>query len=220
MVNFEYMTEKKTPKDKKKWDFPIGLEPMSPEEAKAEMDRFFAALEDQYKDVPQEEIERGAKKIQAFIDGKINWAELFNFTPEMLFQMAEFGFAQFKAGRYPDAERIFKVLTVLDWNNAYYHSMMGSILQRQRRFGEAIAEYTQAIELDQNDIVSHTNRGEIFQQHGLIEEAKADLEKAVALDASGEDKFAARARTLIRQMEKCAEQEDAGEPGKDKKRGQ
>ncbi|MFH0800464.1 MAG: tetratricopeptide repeat protein [Pseudomonadota bacterium] len=192
---------------RKKWEFPIGIEPMTREDAAAEMERFFKALEDQYKDIPPDEIERGARKIQDFLGGKMNWAELFNFTPEMLFQMAEFGFTQFKSGRYEDAERIFKVLTVLDWNNAYYHSVMGSILQRQRRYGEAIAEYTQAIELDPNDIVSRTNRGEIFMQHGLFEEAEEDFKQAIALDKGGADKFANRSRMLMQQMERVRKEE-------------
>ena len=187
---------------KKKWKFPVGIEPMSREEADAEMKRFFTALEEQFKDVPEAEIERGAKKIKDFIDGKLNWAQLFSFTPEMLFQMAEYGFTQFKTGRYPDAERVFKVLTVLDWNNAYYHSVMGSILQRQKRYGEAIAEYSQAIELDPKDIVSYTNKGEILLMHGLLDEAEADLTRAIELDPEGEDRFANRARMLVQEVAK------------------
>jgi len=175
---------------------------LSREEAEVEMERFFAALEQKTKDLPPEEIERGAKKIKDFIEGGISWADLFNFTPEMLFQMAEYGFVQFKQGRYQDAERIYKVLTVLDWNNPYYHSVMGSILQRQRRYGEAIAEYSQAVELDPNDIVSRVNRGEIFMQHGLSEDATADFKKAAELDPSGESRFANRGRMLLEQIEK------------------
>lgn len=187
---------------KKKWEFPVGIRPMTKESADAEMKQFFDALEKEYKDVPEAEIERGAKKIKDFIDGKMNWADLFNFTPEMLFQMAEFGFTQFKVGRYADAERVFKILTVLDWTNAYYHSVMGSILQRQKRYGEAIAEYTHAIEFDPADVVSLVNRGEIFLQHGLIKEAEGDFAKAIELDPLGEDKFAGRARMLLKQAEK------------------
>lgn len=197
----EAKKQKKAPK--RKWEFPIDTQPMSREEADAEMERFFAALEENFKDVPEAEIERGAQKIKDFIDGKLSWADLFNFTPEMLFQMAEFGFTQFKVGRYPDAERVFKVLTVLDWNNAYYHSVMGSILQRQRRWGDAIAEYSQAIEIDPNDIVSRTNRGEIFMQHGLCAEAEADFARAIAMDPEAKDRFANRSRMLLQQLEKA-----------------
>jgi len=207
-------------KSRKKWSFPIGIEPMSQEEATEEMEHFFASLEEQYRDVPEAELARGAKKVRDFMDGKMSWADLFNFTPEMLFQMAEFGFTQFKLGRYPDAERVFKVLTVLDWNNAYYHSVMGSILQRERRYGEAIAEYTQAIELDPQDMVSHTNRGEICMQHGLVTDARADFEKAISLDPKGSDRFANRSRMLLKQLERVEGEEKKGKEKKEKKKGE
>jgi tetratricopeptide (TPR) repeat protein len=196
------MAEKKPREKKKKWDFPVGLKPVTPEEADAAMADFFMDLEARLKEVPKEEIEKGSRKIKDYIDGKIGWSELFNFTPQMLYQMAEFGYTQFKVGRYEDAERVFKVLTVLDWNNHYYHSMMGTILQRQKRFGEAIAEYSQAIELHPQDVVSLTNRGEIFLQHGLLTEAEVDLSKAIALDPKAENKWANRARMLFVQLEK------------------
>lgn len=202
MIFSSEMVEKKTREKKKKIDMPIGISPMSREEADAAMSEFFAELELRLKNVPPAEIEKGSQKIKDYLDGKIGWAELFNFTPQMLLQMAEFGFMQFKVGRYQDAERVFKVLTVLDWNNHYYHSMMGTILQRQKRYGEAIAEYTQAIELFPQDIVSHTNRGEIFMLHGLLTEAEEDLKKAVSFDPKGENKWANRSRMLLSQLEK------------------
>ncbi|MFH1874111.1 MAG: tetratricopeptide repeat protein [Pseudomonadota bacterium] len=200
------MVQKKS--SKKKWDYPIGLEKMSKQEADAIMDDYFSKLEDQLKDVPEAELKKGSQKIIDYLEGKIGWAELFNFTPEMLFQMAEFGYNQFKFGRYEDAERVFKVLTVLDWNNHYYHSMMGTILQRQKRYGEAMAEYAQAIELFPQDTVSLTNRGEIFMMHNLITEAKADFEQAIATDPTGEDKWANRARVLLLQIEKSKKKGD------------
>jgi len=182
------------------------------EEAAAEMERFFAALEEKTRGIPKEEIERGAEKVKGFIEGNVSWAELFNFTPEMLFQMAEYGLMQFKQGRYQDSERIFKVLTVLDWNNPYYHSVMGSILQRQKRYGEAIAEYSQAIDIDANDVVSHTNRGEIFLHHGLLDDAEGDFKKAVGLDPAGENRFANRSRMLLDQIEKRRGEKRGGQP--------
>ena len=190
------MAEEKRPQEAFAPDTPE----MSQEEAQAQMDHFFQALEERVKDVPEAEVERGVKKVEDFIDGKMGWAELFNFTPEMLFQMAEFGFMQFKQGRYQDAERVFKSLTLLDFNNAYYHSVMGSILQRQKRYGEAIAEYTQALELDPKDVVALVNRGEIFMRHGLNDDAAGDFQHAIDADPEGTDRFANRARMLLQQL--------------------
>ena len=188
MLNFNIMA-KETPS-----------KPVTAAEADAEVQKFFKDLEERLKNVPPEEIEAGAKKITDFLEGKVGWGDVFHFTPEQKEQMAELGYTHFKVGRYQDAERFFKVLSILDWDNYYYHSMLGSILQRQKRDGEAIIEYSQALELNSNDIVSLTNRGEIFMKHGWLNDAKRDFEKAIALDAKGENKWANRARILMAQL--------------------
>lgn len=172
------------------------------EKSIGEMEVFFEKLEKKLQNIPPEEIQAGAQKIQDFLDGKIGWADVFHFTPAQIDQMAETGYLHFKNGRYLDAERFFKVLTILDWENYFYHSMMGSILQRQKRDGEAIVEYSEALELNPNDVVSLTNRGEIFMKHGWLKDAVRDFEKSVGLDPTGENKWAVRAKILLAQIQK------------------
>lgn len=202
------MTEEKKKGKKRKFELPVEEEKISPEEADRRMKQFFKELEEYCKDIPEGEIKVGAERMMEFIKGNLSWAELFDLSDDLLFQMAEYGLTQFNTGRYEEAERVFKVLTVLDWENAYYHSVMGSILQREKRYGEAIAEYNQALELVPEDITSLTNRGEIYMQHGLTDEAKVDFEKAVELDPDGEDKWANRARMLMVEMERQSEEEE------------
>jgi len=181
---------------KKKPLYPLQEKEPSEAQAKEEMDCFFTSLEEKLKNEPPELIEAGAKKIEDFLGGKTGWADLFNMTPQNLLQLAEMGYIRFKSGRYDEAEKFFKVLTFLDWENHYYHSMMGSILQKQKRFGEAIVEYTQALETNAKDMVSLTNRGEIFFQHGWLAQAESDFDKAIALDPDQKNKWANRARLL------------------------
>lgn len=203
MLNFNSMAkEAQDPKP------PSFASEIPPEEAKA-MEAWFDQLEAKLQNVPQAEIEAGAQKIKDFLEGKIGWADVFHFTPEQTFQLAEMGYNHFKLGRYQDAERFFKVLTILDWDNFYYHSMLGSILQRQKRDGEAIVEYSQAVESNPNDVVSLTNRGEIFMKHGWLKDARRDFEKAIALDPKGENPWANRSRTLLNEMERQAKVKEA-----------
>lgn len=187
---------------KPKFDFPVGVEPLTQAEAERQMAEFFQQLEEEYKNVPPEEIEAAADKFRRYMNGKISWAELMNLSPGTMLAIADFGYQQFKLGRYPDAERVFKVLTVLDWNNGYYHSMMGAILQRQKRYGEAVASYNEAIESNPYDVMSYTHRGEIYLLHGLLSDAKTDLEKAMSLDATGKNQWAERAKILLQQIAK------------------
>lgn len=185
---------------------------MSQAEADRELEKFLKHLEEEFKDTPKELVEIGGKRVIDFLKGEISWADMFNVPPKMIRDMVEYGYLQFQTGRYAEAERFFKMLTVLDWNNSYYHSMMGSILQRQKRFGEAIAEYSEAIKLNPNDAVSLSNRGEIYMQHKLFDDAVADFDQAIALDPKKENKWANRARILKAQVEQIRDE-------KEKKRG-
>ena len=189
-------------KDELKLDTTTEVEPLSEGEANEAIQNFYAELEKEYQDTPPEEIEASANRFRDFLKGEISWGEMLNFTPEMLYQLADYGYTQFKTGRYPDAERIFKVLTFLDWNNGYYHSLMGAVLQKQKRYAEAIAQYNEAIRLSDQDIVSYTNRGEIFLMHGVEDKAKEDFKRAIELDLTGKDGWANRAKLLLQEIEK------------------
>jgi tetratricopeptide (TPR) repeat protein len=194
---------------------------MSKEDAKQELERFFKRLEEDFKETPKELMEVGSQRVIDFIKGNITWAEMFNIPKKVVKDMVEYGYLQFQSGRYEEAERFFKMLTVMDWNNSYYHSMMGSILQRQKRYGEAVAEYSEAVRLNPNDIVSRTNRGEVYMLHKVFDKAVADFEKAASLDPKKEDKWANRARALrmkIEQIKKVTAPKEE-EKGKGKKKG-
>lgn len=174
---------------------------LSKEEADKELGSFLKRLEDDLKTTPQELLDVGNHKVIDFIKGNISWADMFNIPKKLVRDMVEYGYLQFQAGRYEEAERFFKMLTIMDWNNSYYHSMMGSILQRQKRFGEAVAEYSEAVKLNGRDIVSLTNRGEIYMLHKLFEDAVGDFQKAISFDPKKENKWANRARVMLMQID-------------------
>jgi tetratricopeptide (TPR) repeat protein len=148
----------------------------SPDE---KLEKFIAQLEEAFRDVPETVVQEGARSVVEYFKGRRTLAQMFNITPDMQRFMLEHGYNQMKTGRYDDADRIFKVLTFLDWNNPYFHSVRGSILQRQKKYGEAVAEYSEAIKLNSNDIVSLVNRAEIFLAHGHVPYAQHDLNQAL-----------------------------------------
>lgn len=195
------------------WD-PNRLPDLSKEEAEAEFSRFMATLEKEYGVLPDEVLNFGAQRVVDFIQGKLSWAEIFNIPKEMIKQMVEYGYLQFQMGRYEEAERFFKVLTVLDWNNSAYHSMMGSILQRQKRFGEAIASYTEALRLNPTDAVSLTNRAEIYFAHGVLEKADADCDQVLMMTLPDDDKWKKRAQLIKVQIIEKRKQGLSEEKGK------
>ena len=177
---------------------------MTDKNEKKDFEAFIADLEKRLEGVPKEEIEADAQKIEDFLQGKIGWSDVFNFTPQQVDQMTEMGYSQFKMGRYQEAERFFKVLSVLDFDNFYYHLMLGQIYQKQNRDGEAIVEYTQSLESFSNDTASLAGRGEIFMRHGWIDDAVRDFEKILQTQTGGgeKDPFVDRARQLLDQIKR------------------
>ncbi len=156
------------------------------------LEKFIGALEN----IKPEEAEKAVKLVERFIEGEITWAELQNVPPQLLFQMSEYGYLQFQRGKLAEAETIFKGLAVLDHRRAYYHIVLGAIYQRMDKLGDALAEYTVALELDEKSIPSYVNRGEIYYRCGYVEEPLEDFEKAILLDPQGKDPWANRARLL------------------------
>jgi tetratricopeptide (TPR) repeat protein len=199
-------------------------EPMSREEADRKMEEFFKELEKEFKDVPPEEMKKGAERVLDFIKGKLTWAEIFNIPPQMLKQMAELGYLKYQAGRYDEAERFYKVLTVLDPKNSYFNTMLGFVLRALKRDHEALVQFSEAIKKHPIEVINYTARGEIYLKYGLINEAKVDFEVAATLDPKGEDKWANRARLCLKRIEELerikkeeAEKKAKGEKKKKKR---
>lgn len=107
------------------------------------------------------------------------------------------GLLHYSQGRLDDAKAIFRGLAFLDPRNPFLHALLGSVLQKQGRDEEAIAEYTEALSYFPEDISSLANRGELYLKAGNIQEAIADLKRAANLDPEEDHPSANRARLLL-----------------------
>lgn len=190
---------------------------LTTEEADREMERFFRELETELKEVPEVVIQEGAQKLVEFLKGNVTWAEILNLTPETMQRIAEFGYMQLQAGRLEDAERFFKVLTMLNWYNPYFHSMLGLVYQRQDRAGEAIAQYSEAIKLNPKDGVSLVNRASLFMRYGWIPDAEQDLAQALAIGDADQEDWSKNAKVLQARLQQVKTQR-AGAKGKKKEK--
>ncbi len=160
----------------------------------AETDQFFAELEAELRDVPEVVIRDGAERMISFLKGELSWSEIMNLTPETMQRITEFGYLQLQSGRLEDAERVFKVLTMLDWNVNFFHATLGSIYQQQNRPGEAIVQYGEAIKLNPHDGMSMVNRAAIYLKYGFVEQARSDLEAAMAVPGDGKEPWRGKAK--------------------------
>lgn len=158
--------------------------------------------------VSEEELEEACI---AFLEGDLTLAQLEGFTLEELYAIANLGYDLMLEGKLDDARKIFEGLVAYNPHDPYFHSALGSALQKLERFDEAVEQYRMATDLNPNDISALANLGEIrLQQSGALqnsgstkdavrafEEAVGFLKKAVELDRDNANPSAKRARALL-----------------------
>jgi len=86
------------------------------------------------------------------------------------------------AGRFAEAERIFRAVLRREPRNAAAYNNLGNALYNQGKLEEAIAQYRQAIALDPKDALPYNGLGNALRNQGKLEEAIAQYRQAIALD--------------------------------------
>jgi tetratricopeptide (TPR) repeat protein len=135
-------------------------------------------------------------KLDKFRKGELRFTQIFGLDANHIASLLLCGHNFLMQGRLDDAKKIFEGLTVLDPDDPYLHTALGSIYQQQNNYEVAIQQYSRALQLFPEDISALTNRGEIHLTLGRFEEAAADLKKAIQLDPHRKKSSSNRARFL------------------------
>ncbi|MGI0496854.1 tetratricopeptide repeat protein, partial [Limnospira platensis] len=94
----------------------------------------------------------------------------------------ERGNAARAAGRYREAEQIWREFLEIEPNNAIAHYNLGNALADQGKLPEAIEAYRRALALDPNYAAAHDNLGIALADQGKLPEAIEAYRRALALD--------------------------------------
>ncbi|MCA9728833.1 MAG: tetratricopeptide repeat protein, partial [Candidatus Eisenbacteria bacterium] len=100
------------------------------------------------------------ESVKAFLLGDITLAQLEGVSAEDIYAVADMGYDLFEAGKIEEARKIFEGLNTYNPMDSYFHSVLGSIYQREERFEDAARHYKSAVELYPEDVSSWTNLGE------------------------------------------------------------
>lgn len=132
-----------------------------------------------------------------FLSHKISVADLINLPKKKFGRLAEIGYVKYKYGRYAEAQQIFKTLSTLDSVNAYYHTALGGVYQKQGKYVDSVVAYTRALRINPRELCCFVNRGEIYLRHKNYKKAADDFRNAIILDPNGRNLWANRARSLV-----------------------
>jgi tetratricopeptide (TPR) repeat protein len=86
------------------------------------------------------------------------------------------------AGRFGDAERLYREVLQSRPDSAEVLSKLGAALAAQGKFVEAVSALRRAVENDPDLAEAHNNLGSVFQIQGKLDEAVAPLRRAIDID--------------------------------------
>jgi secretion system chaperone SscA len=117
-------------------------------------------------------------------------------TPQSMEVIYMVAFNQYNGGRYDEAEKVFRLLSMLNHFESKYWMGLGACREMQKKYDEALKAYSYLSILDMRDPVPPFHGGKCFLAMGKTEEAVAGFQ-AAAFNAKGKPEHAA----LLQQAE-------------------
>jgi tetratricopeptide (TPR) repeat protein len=136
------------------------------------------------------------EKLQEILDTQDPVKPFQEMPKKHLLEMALFGHKLFDLGRLDEARVVFEGIVGLGPEDAFPHTMLGTIYLSQGRQEQALAQFEAALSLDPRDLAARVYRGELRLNAGKLKPATDDLFRALEL-GSPDDPFVERARRLI-----------------------
>ena len=134
-----------------------------------------------------------------FLRGEVELGDLLGLDDDEVELIFLTGHYLYNFGKYPDALKIFGVLTMFRPFVSRYWRAAGAANQALKKYKEAIVAYDMALTSNQKDAISYTYRGESKIKLGDQEGGIDDLKMAVRV-GRGAPQYSAwvqRSRTLL-----------------------
>lgn len=134
--------------------------------------------------------------VQEMLQGHDSFKDALGLDSENILALAVYARELVEQGRIDDAQTLLEGLIVLEPQNSYLHTCLGSLYMQKGYTEHAKAEFLYALSHDDADIAANTFLGELHVDSGNLEGAIPYLRRAVELDPDARDPYANRARTL------------------------
>jgi Flp pilus assembly protein TadD len=140
-----------------------------------------------------------AENVMKFLKGEMTWAQVEGLTDDQVTRFMQMGVHHLASGQLHEAQRVFECLVGVNPKDADAHALLGTALQAQERFDEAIAAFDRALQLQPKHVVALSHRGELRRRSGDAA-GLGDLKRAAELDPMGRTAAGKRAAQLVRAM--------------------
>lgn len=146
------------------------------------------------------------ERFREYLVGNLTLGELEGVGKDIQYQIAERGYKLLNEGKLDDAEHVYRGLVSLDPFDSYFHTVLGSVYQRQDRRQDAVDAYTRALRINPYNATALANRGEVHFHEGRILEATQDIQAALECDPDCSEPATLRCRVLAMALARTIEE--------------
>ncbi len=107
---------------------------------------------------------------------------MLNFSPQNTVSLMQAGYAHHMAGRFSQAEQLYRQVLVMDPNHADACHLLGAVACQLKQFDVAIEFMSRAVALNPRHAIFRSNLGETFRQAGQLDRAADEFRQALAID--------------------------------------
>lgn len=125
--------------------------------------------------------------------------DLQGYSPEEIEVVYSLGYTSYQAGRFDEAEKIFRFACMFAHLEPKYYLALGGALAAQRKYTEAIPTYAYVLMLELNNVEAYGCIADCYLALGNADEARKALEEVVArADVKTSEGREAKARALAK----------------------
>jgi Tfp pilus assembly protein PilF len=136
------------------------------------------------------------RKLDELLSSRSPTEPLRSMSRQELAEMSLFGHQLFQTGRLEEARVVFEGLVGLDIEDAFPHTMLGTVYLAMGRVDRAAALFEAALRIDPKDVAARVYRAELSLSQGELPRAVKALEAVVA-EGPVSDPFVCRAQRLL-----------------------
>lgn len=130
------------------------------------------------------------------VQGHRSVKEALNFTDEQLYAWAAMACQLAEQGNRQDAHALLEGLAVIEPDNGFLHSCLGTFYFQIGEKALAIGELRFALSKNGKDISANLNLAELYFESRDYQQAQQYAQQAIDLDETGNDPSGLRARAL------------------------